>query len=101
MAYLNAIGVSAIGVRLIPEIHATCVEHGGEKEGRADYVTGANIGGFIKVADAMCDKRGINSAPRPNFLKSSDSPKAKERRFPTADRCISLIKDLSSETFDL
>jgi len=39
---------------IMGKIHATCVEHGGEKEGRADYVTGANIGGFIKVADAMC-----------------------------------------------
>lgn len=33
-------------------IHETCVEYG--KEGKAvNYVKGANIGGFIKVADAM------------------------------------------------
>jgi len=33
-------------------IHSTCVEYG--KEGRQiNYVKGANIGGFIKVADAM------------------------------------------------
>jgi glutamate dehydrogenase (NADP+) len=33
-------------------IHKTCVEHG--KEGSyINYVKGANIGGFIKVANAM------------------------------------------------
>lgn len=33
-------------------IHETCVRHGSEK-GRVNYVKGANIGGFLKVADAM------------------------------------------------
>ena len=33
-------------------IHARCVEHG-ESNGRVDYVRGANIAGFKKVADAM------------------------------------------------
>lgn len=42
---------------IMAKIHDRCVEHGREKE-RAehdyiDYVKGANIGGFIKVADAM------------------------------------------------
>ena len=37
---------------IMKNIHATCVEHG--KEGDfINYVRGANIGGFIKVADAM------------------------------------------------
>ncbi|MEM9174479.1 MAG: NADP-specific glutamate dehydrogenase [Myxococcota bacterium] len=37
---------------IMKNIHATCVEHG--KEGDfTNYVRGANIGGFIKVADAM------------------------------------------------
>ena len=36
-------------------IHATCVKYG--KEGKyIDYVKGANIGGFVKVADAMLDQ---------------------------------------------
>ena len=36
-------------------IHKTCVKYG--KEGKyIDYVKGANIGGFIKVADAMLDE---------------------------------------------
>ena len=40
---------------IMREIHATCVEHG--KDGSfVDYVRGANIGGFIKVADAMLDQ---------------------------------------------
>ena len=34
------------------DIHETCVKFG--KEGDyIDYVKGANIGGFVKVADAM------------------------------------------------
>lgn len=37
---------------IMKNIHATCVEFG--KEGDyIDYVKGANIGGFVKVADAM------------------------------------------------
>ena len=34
-------------------IHGTCVEHGGDGNGFVNYVKGANIGGFVKVADAM------------------------------------------------
>jgi len=35
-------------------IHEQCVEHGAAKRGKAvDYVGGANVGGFVKVADAM------------------------------------------------
>jgi len=33
-------------------IHESCVQYGGEK-GYVDYVKGANIAGFVKVADAM------------------------------------------------
>ena len=33
-------------------IHDRCVEYGQEK-GHVDYLKGANIAGFIKVADAM------------------------------------------------
>lgn len=34
-------------------IHARCVEYGTDKDGHTDYVRGANIAGFKKVADAM------------------------------------------------
>jgi glutamate dehydrogenase (NADP+) len=34
-------------------IHKTCVKYGTEKDGYVNYVKGANIGGFVKVADAM------------------------------------------------
>jgi len=33
-------------------IHYSCVEYG-TRDGRVDYVDGANIAGFVKVADAM------------------------------------------------
>ncbi len=34
-------------------IHAQCVAHGRGDSGHIDYVRGANIAGFLKVADAM------------------------------------------------
>jgi glutamate dehydrogenase/leucine dehydrogenase len=34
-------------------IHANCVKWGKESSGYIDYVKGANIGGFVKVAEAM------------------------------------------------
>jgi glutamate dehydrogenase (NADP+) len=34
-------------------IHASCVKHGKDASGYVDYVKGANIAGFVKVADAM------------------------------------------------
>jgi len=34
-------------------IHANCVKWGKDSTGYIDYVKGANIGGFVKVADAM------------------------------------------------
>jgi len=34
-------------------IHDACVQHGRRPDGRISYVNGANIAGFVKVADAM------------------------------------------------
>ena len=39
---------------IMRSIHGECVRHGREESGYIDYVKGANIAGFIKVADAMC-----------------------------------------------
>ncbi|MGB1216573.1 MAG: NADP-specific glutamate dehydrogenase [Saprospiraceae bacterium] len=39
--------------QIMKDIHATCVEYGSDENGYVDYVKGANIGGFVKVADAM------------------------------------------------
>ncbi len=38
---------------IMANIHAQCVEYGAQSEGRVNYVKGANIAGFKKVADAM------------------------------------------------
>jgi glutamate dehydrogenase (NADP+) len=38
---------------IMQNIHHVCVEHGSEKDGFVNYINGANIGGFVKVADAM------------------------------------------------
>ena len=39
--------------RIMSDIHAACVQYGTAPDGSIDYVKGANIAGFIKVADAM------------------------------------------------
>ena len=39
--------------QIMINIHATCVQYGTEPDGYINYVKGANIGGFIKVANAM------------------------------------------------
>jgi glutamate dehydrogenase (NADP+) len=38
---------------IMQNIHETCVKYGKGPDGFINYVNGANIGGFIKVADAM------------------------------------------------
>jgi glutamate dehydrogenase (NADP+) len=38
---------------IMRSIHAACVRHGRRADGSISYVDGANIGGFVKVADAM------------------------------------------------
>jgi len=38
---------------IMNNIHANCVKYGKEKDGYINYVKGANVAGFIKVADAM------------------------------------------------
>ena len=40
---------------IMKDIHAACVQHGTEKDGYVNYVKGANIAGFVKVADSMLD----------------------------------------------
>lgn len=38
---------------IMSKIHAKCVEYGSDDDGYVNYVQGANIAGFVKVADAM------------------------------------------------
>ena len=39
--------------QIMEDIHKACLEYGTDKDGYVDYVKGANIAGFVKVADAM------------------------------------------------
>lgn len=41
---------------IMQNIHNACVENGTEADGYINYVRGANIAGFLKVANAMCDQ---------------------------------------------
>lgn len=38
---------------IMRDIHEKCVTYGKQNDGSVNYVIGANIGGFVKVADAM------------------------------------------------
>ena len=42
--------------RIMSDIHAACIKYGTEEDGYINYVKGANIAGFIKVANAMMDQ---------------------------------------------
>lgn len=41
---------------IMVSIHEACVKYGTKSDGNVDYVKGANIAGFVKVADAMIDQ---------------------------------------------
>ncbi|GEQ85041.1 glutamate dehydrogenase [Patiriisocius marinistellae] len=38
---------------IMNDIHAACVQYGKDGDGYVDYVKGANVAGFVKVAEAM------------------------------------------------
>lgn len=42
--------------RIMKDIHQACVKYGTQPDGYVNYVKGANIAGFVKVADAMLDQ---------------------------------------------
>ncbi|MFT7612151.1 MAG: glutamate dehydrogenase (NADP+) [Parvicellaceae bacterium] len=41
---------------IMVSIHDACVAYGTDEDGYVDYVKGANVAGFVKVADAMIDQ---------------------------------------------
>lgn len=41
---------------IMKNIHGQCVIHGKEEDGYVNYVKGANVAGFLKVANAMMDQ---------------------------------------------
>jgi len=41
--------------QIMRDIHAACVKHGTQPDGYINYVKGANVAGFLKVANAMLD----------------------------------------------
>ena len=43
-------------LNIMKDIHTQCVTYGTDASGYVDYVKGANIAGFVKVADAMIDQ---------------------------------------------
>lgn len=45
--------VDARLLEIMRNIHDVCVKHGGRADGTVSYINGANIAGFVKVADAM------------------------------------------------
>ena len=45
--------VDARLLMIMQGIHAACVKHGQRADGSVSYINGANVAGFVKVADAM------------------------------------------------
>ncbi|CAG0995116.1 glutamate dehydrogenase (NADP+) [Methylophilaceae bacterium] len=45
--------VDARLLQIMRGIHASCLQYGERADGRISYIQGANVAGFIKVADAM------------------------------------------------
>lgn len=45
--------VDARLLQIMQGIHAACLKHGTRADGSVSYIDGANIAGFVKVADAM------------------------------------------------
>ena len=43
-------------LNIMVDIHTSCVAYGSDGNGYTNYVKGANIAGFVKVADAMLDQ---------------------------------------------
>ncbi len=44
---------------IMKEIHKTCLKYGTKQGGYVNYMDGANIGGFVKVADTMIDQGAV------------------------------------------
>lgn len=44
---------------VMKQIHATCVEYGSDDKGHVDYVKGANLGSFIKLANAVLQQGAV------------------------------------------
>jgi len=45
--------VDARLLQIMQGIHAACLQHGKRADGSVSYIDGANVAGFVKVADAM------------------------------------------------
>ena len=45
--------------RIMSDIHAACLQYGTEENGSVNYVKGANVAGFMKVAGAMIDQGAV------------------------------------------
>ena len=48
--------VDAKLLQIMTSIHVACLKYGTQEDGYVNYVKGANIAGFIKVADSMLDQ---------------------------------------------
>jgi len=45
--------VDARLLQIMQDIHSACLQYGRREDGTVSYVDGANVAGFVKVADAM------------------------------------------------
>ena len=54
--YLAKLGITDVWNAIMSNIHEACVKYGTQPDGYINYVKGANIAGFMKVAQAMLEQ---------------------------------------------
>jgi hypothetical protein len=79
VAELLAVLLDARVDRIAKDIHATYLEYGTERGGLISYVKGANIGGLIRVADAMLDQGVVQAKSADRVFFSNGSGEGRPR----------------------
>ena len=85
-------------------IHEQCVNYGMQEDGYIDYVKGANLAGFVKVADAMIDQglvehmyRAIKKQLKKELKDIDSSGLFKKERIITSAQGASVFVDSGKE----
>ena len=58
---------------IMNDIHANCVKYGTENDGYVNYVKGAKVAGFLKVAKAMMAQGRCNCTTEPECFGATAS----------------------------
>ena len=79
-------------------IHSVCVQYGTQPDGYINYVVGANIGGFMKVANAMLAQGLRITGSQVSSIGKSGLPCQKPGIFIVRARRVSCRGGIRAET---